>query len=146
MQNELRDQQRAIEEVGFANFGDAAINQDTGIEKFSILVGRRRSNVRTQDSLQRFGLEEDGFLRAEHDADVSECEKRSVGKKRFRGLRRRCAEDEYCHEQRSERAEEASHHAAEKRGSRRIAQLVFSGDNRERKRKSRARSGPTMQS
>ena len=100
--------------------------------------------MRTQVSLQRFGLEENGFLRAEHDADVAECEKCSVGKKRFRGLRRRCAEDEYGHQQGGECAAEAAHHAAKKRGSRRVAQPVFAGDNRKRKRKSHACGRPAM--
>src|SRR5689334_2088456 len=70
MKDEPRNKERAIEEVCFADFGDAAVDQHAGVEQLSVDGNRGRARAKPQQWSQRTGLQGAKLARAEHDSHV----------------------------------------------------------------------------
>ena len=71
LQHELRHDERAVDESGLADVGDAAVDDDAGVEN-SVAALRLRS--RPEQAGEPLGLEPLARFRAEHEADVRQRE------------------------------------------------------------------------
>jgi hypothetical protein len=70
VEDETGNAERAIEEVGFADFGDATVNEDAGVEKFQ---GRQRALGRNRDRMRQGNLTKDVALAgADNEAKIAE--------------------------------------------------------------------------
>ena len=67
VQNELRDHQDAVEKAGIGDIGDAAVDDDAGIE--NLLVGAD-FRFASEKAAQRGEIQQLAFRRAGHRADV----------------------------------------------------------------------------
>ena len=144
-QDELRDEERAVEEVGFADLGDAAVNEDAGVEELGVGGDGGQRMAQAEQVRERTGFECKEFARAERDSEIAKSEKSGEFEKRFHRLGFGGARNDGADEKRGEGAENASHGAAEKRGRRRTAEAVFSQENQGGESEAGGRRGPSLE-
>ena len=83
LQHELRHDERAVDESGLADVGDAAVDDDAGVENS---VSPLRLRARPEQADELLGLEPLARLRAEHEADVRQHQQnRALWRKTTRG-------------------------------------------------------------
>ena len=83
VQNELRNDESAVDELGFGNVRHTAVNDHAGIEK---LAGVARAAFAAEDAAEGLQVEHVAFIGAEYEADVSHHEKRGERAERARAL------------------------------------------------------------
>ena len=66
-QNELRDYQHAVEEAGFGDIGDAAVDDHRGVQNLERLLG---SLLAAEDAAQRGQVQHVALLGADDEPDV----------------------------------------------------------------------------
>ena len=77
-QHKLGDDQHPVNKAGFANVGDAAVDDDAGVEHFVILARRL---FRGKKSAERAQIEQVTFIGAQHQSHVGHQQQQGYLKK-----------------------------------------------------------------
>jgi hypothetical protein len=144
VQDELRYQQGAIEKVGFADVGNAAVDENAGVQEFAVRVDGRSAWAQTEERVQRSGLKRAKFARAEHDAGVAEAEQNGIFDERFGRFWLGGASDDRANKQCRQCAESASDGSTEESGRGCPSKIVFDCKDGEGQDKTCTGSVPTV--
>ena len=120
-QHELRHHQRAVDEAGFADVGDAAVDDDAGIQ--DPIAALRR--LRPEQARQPLGLEPLAGLPAEHEADVGQHQQNQAVKKHHARVAGVGPEQRGAEHARDEQPARAAEQRAEHVGQRRVTEPIF---------------------
>ena len=86
-QHELRDHDDAVEEAGFGDVGDAAVDDDAGVEDLVALLALLFA---AEDAAQRRQVQQVALVGADHQADVGHDHHDHDLQEALGGARRRC--------------------------------------------------------
>ena len=126
LEHELRNDERAVDEAGLADVGDAAVDDDAGVENSVAALLLRLRPEQPRDPLW---LEPLAGLRAEHEADVGQREKNERVKEddaEVVGVR---PEVRVANQPREQQADGAADERADDVGERRLAKAIFEEDD-----------------
>ena len=103
----MRNKQRAIQELRVANFGEASVDQHTGIEQFGRLRWRQR--MTRHQVADFFQVHSASFFGADHEAQIGKGKQGGVLEKGLCGSRLGGVSDDESDQQRGKQ----SHHCSE---------------------------------
>src|ERR1051326_6169604 len=83
MENELRDKERAIEEMSFTDFRDAAVIENAGVKEFTVMLNGGYAGAKSKKISKETGLERAEFAGTEHDTEIAEAEQSGISKERL---------------------------------------------------------------
>ena len=101
-QDELRDEQDAVEEMSLANIGDAAVDDHAGVQHFGHSPG---AAFAAEQAAQRLQVQHVSLIGPDHQADVGHHQEQPDVQKGPRTLRDRRPRQDQPHQVRAENAE-----------------------------------------
>jgi hypothetical protein len=111
VEDETGNAERAIEEMGFADVGDAAVNEDAGVEKFR---GRQIARGRNRDRMRQGNLTKDvALVGADNEAKITESQECGEFEKGPGGFRRGGVGNDEGNEEGSEQTEDGTDGASQ---------------------------------
>ena len=111
VEDETGNAERAIEEMGFADFGDATVNEDAGVEKFQ---GRQIAGGWNRDSMWQGHLTKDMPLARAHDqAEIAESKECGEFEKGLGGFRLGGVRNDHGNKEGSEQTEDGTEGASQ---------------------------------
>src|ERR1700739_2319537 len=143
VKNEARDSERAVEEMSFANIGDAAVDQSAGVQKLQCLRARSGNFHRAwQGNMAQIAP----FERANHHAEIAESEQRSKFEEGLGRFRLSGAGNHEGHEEGSEQTEDGTAGTSHKPADLRAAHAQLRQQNNHGDKEAEASGGQAGES
>ena len=139
-QDELRDQQDAVEEVRFADVRDAPVDDHAGIEHLGHAPGAALAAEQASQGLQ---IQHVALVRADDQADIGHHQEQPDVQERPRALRNGGARQNQAHQIRAQDAEDRAHRRADQPPHAGALQANLKQEDRNRKRQALCPQPPT---